>query len=97
MPPSPLFNPEATLLKQHVIFFYIGLEPQTSLLSYRPQPMYVNFNHSFVISTLGSPEHLVQLALVSPAILAGILAWLGGPLQCCAAEGLQVASSPLTL
>lgn len=60
--------------------------------------MYVNFNHSFVVSTLGSPEHLVQPALVSLAVLAGILAWQGGPLQLwsCAAEGLQLASSPLT-
>lgn len=61
--------------------------------------MYVNFNHSFVVSTLGSPEHLVQPALVSPTVLAGTLAWQDGPLQLlsCAAEGLQVASGPLTL
>lgn len=61
--------------------------------------MYVNFNHSFVVSTLGSPEHLVQPALVSPAVLAGILAWQGGPLQLVsgAVQGPQVASSPLTL
>lgn len=80
-------------------FFKLGVEPWPPLLSYRPYLTYVNFNHSFAVSTLGSPEHLVQPALVSPAVLAGILAWQGGPLQFLsgAAEGLLVAWSPLTL
>lgn len=77
----PLPHSEVTSLKTLFIylFWYWGLNPGTSLPSHRPQPVCVNFNHSFVLNTLGAPEHLVQPALVSSAVLAS----LPGRVACC--------------